>query len=94
MRYARIIGQKIKQLCEKNNVSTSELCKKMNYSEYDLQCLFSGQKYASFQQLVEISDVLQVSVSEIIAERDVDISGKDEILDIIDEYIDIKNSVS
>lgn len=103
----RDLGYKIMSLTCNNDTLKSELCTNLNFSLIDLNKLFYGRLSLTPSQLSMVASTLSVSLNSLINYKNED-SYKDfvhcmspfstqdncnEILDIIDSYIDIKEAV-
>lgn len=103
----RDLGYKIMSLTCNNDTLKSELCTNLNFSLIDLNKLFYGRLSLTPSQLSMVASTLSVSLDSLINYKNED-SYKDfvhcmspfstqdncnEILDIIDSYIDIKEAV-
>ena len=103
----RDLGYKIMSLVNDNDSLKRELCSKLNFSSVDLNKLFFGRLSVTPVQLTTIANTLSVPVEELINYKNSDSYAKavhcmssfstqehcNEVLDIIDSYIDIKESV-
>lgn len=107
MQNARLIGNTIERLCKEKNIDIEILKSVLNCSDYQVYSLFKGLVYASFDQLIEIAKALGVTIEELLNgnkeeyRRTVvhcindfqDDANCEFILDLIEDYIDIKNAV-
>ena len=103
----RDLGYKIMSLVTDNDSLNRELCSKLNFSSVDLNKLFFGRLSVTPVQLTTIANTLSVPVEELINYKNSDSYAKavhcmssfstqdhcNEVLDIIDSYIDIKEAV-
>ena len=103
----RDLGYKIMSLVNDNDSLKRELCLKLNFSSVDLNKLFFGRLSVTPVQLTTIANTLSVPVEELINYKNSDSYAKavhcmssfstqehcNEVLDIIDSYIDIKEAV-
>ena len=104
----RDLGYKIMSLVNDNDSLKRELCSKLNFSSVDLNKLFFGRLSVTPVQLTTIANTLSVPVEELINYKNSDSYAKavhcmssfstqehcNEVLDISDSYIDIKEAVS
>lgn len=103
----RDLGYKIMSLIENNENLKTELCSKLNFNKTDLNRLLFGKLSVTPIQLTTIATTLSVPVEELINYKNND-SYKDivhcmspfssqkncnEVLDIIDSYIDVKEAI-
>ncbi len=108
MRKARVMGNYAQYLAEQKNISTSDLAVDLNCVPSKISELYKGLVYPTFPQISCLAKKLGVSVQELI-NGDSDIydqtvvhcmndfdhkENREQILDIIEDYIDILNSVS
>ena len=107
MQPVRVLGFNIWQAARKANLSDAELGALINCSENDMKRIYAGRLYMSFQQLAAIANRTNTSVSTLLtntAEYDAycekhfgkfsDQDNREEIFDIIDDYLDIVESIS
>ena len=106
MREARIIGTTIEDICKDKNIPVSTLSNALKCSEYQIHSMLKGLLYASFDQLMIIANILNVPLEDIICDGTrqhnrteahcidgfKDIANREFILDLIADYIDIKNA--
>lgn len=103
----RDLGYKIMSLVNNKDSLKKQLCMKLNFSSTDLNRLLFGRLSVTPVQLTTIAETLSVPVEELINYKNND-SYKNvvhcmssfstqehcnEVLDIIDSYIDIKEAV-
>ena len=103
----RDIGYKIMSLVKDDDSLRSKLCSKLNFSSADFDRLLFGRLSITPIQLTTIADTLSVPVEELINYKNTDSYANavhcmsafssqehcNEVLDIIDSYIDIKEAV-
>ena len=103
----RDLGYKIMSLVNDNDSLKNELCSKLNFSSTDLNRLLFGRLSVTPVQLNTIAHTLSVPVEDLINYKNNDsyenvvhcmssFSSQEhcnEVLDIIDSYIDIKEAV-
>lgn len=108
MRKARVMGNYVQYLAEQKNITTTDLANVLNCTPSKVSELYKGLVYPTFLQISCLANKLGVSVQELInGNSDVydqtvvhcmnDFENKEnreQILDIIEDYIDILNSVS
>lgn len=108
MRKARKMGNYVQYLANEKQISNEKLAKLLDFSVSDIKRLFKGNILLSFPQMKVLSSALGTSVEELINGSD-DIyrqsvvhcmnnfdneDNREEILDIIESYILISNSIS
>lgn len=103
----RNLGYKISSLLSGNSFKEQELCAKLNFSSPDLQRLKYGRLSLNPLQISTVASVLSVKTEDLINYKNADsyknmvhcmstFSSQehcDEILDLIDAYIDVKEAV-
>ncbi len=109
MKRARMLGNYVQHLMTQKNLSNSDLMKPLDCStEHEVQAFLKGQILVSYQQISDLSDFLSVSVQDLFAgdketyNRTVvhcmqdfnDPEKREEILDIIDDYVDIVDAIN
>jgi len=105
---ARMLGSRIRQLAEQNEIPVSELSTLLGCSEGQVKSLFAGRSFASFQQITALANRFNVSISDILA-GDVEqynqtvahcmnqfenTENREYILDIIDDYMDVLDAIN
>ena len=107
MQRARMIGNYVEYLAKAKGITDDQLCQTLDYDEKQVHAFFKGRMLATFSQLESLSELFEVSVEKILEgdeenyNRSVvhcmnqfqDVNNREKILDIIDDYIDIKNAV-
>lgn len=102
----RNLGYIINTLLANDNSKKEELCKELNFSEIDLQKLVSGRLSLNPIQISKVANTFSVTPDYIVNYTNNDRYSSmvhckcsfssqdncDEILDIIDSYIDIKEA--
>lgn len=108
MQQARMLGYRVQKNADSCNVSPLELGKVIGCNELQMKSFFKGRAYISFEQLSLLAKKLKVEVSSLLSGdnegynktvvhcmNDFDNpNNRETILDIIDEYMDILDSVS
>lgn len=108
MKDIRAVGNKIKCICENKGVSTKELSDLLECSVLDVQMSLLGRKIFSYQQLEKIAQKLCVSIDEIINVKTDNYymygmdcmndftksENREQILDLIYDYLDVYDSVN
>ena len=108
MQQARMLGYRVEKIADSCNVSPLELSQVIGCDENQIKSLFKGRSFVSFEQLVLLSKTLNVNVSDFLSGYDADYNksavhcmndfddpnNREKILDIIDEYMDVLDSVS
>ena len=107
MQEARMLGNYVDHLARKKGLSTSDLSKILGCTEDHVYSFIKGRAFASFSQMSTLANALDVSVDNLLAGdaehynatvvhcmNDFhDASKREEVLDLIDNYIDIVNAV-
>lgn len=107
MRRARIFGNYVQKLASEQNISTKYLAETLGCTENEILKLYKGFTYPSFAQLSKLSEIFSISVESLLkgdistyrntVVHCVNDFDKDEnremILDMIEYYVDIYNSV-
>lgn len=107
MREARMLGNYVQQLAERKGLSISDLGEILNCNERQVWAFLKGRAYASFSQISELSQKLEVSVQNLLVGDELtynatvvhcmnqfqDAEKRETILDIIDNYLDIFDAV-
>lgn len=107
MQKARMLGNNVQWLADRENVSIEELSSLLNCSENQMRAFFKGRTFASYPQIQILAKKLGVSVATLLeGNEDVykrtvvhcmnsfdDDSNREKILDIIDDYMDVLNAV-
>ena len=107
MQSSRMTGRYIMTLAEKNNVSKKELSEKLSCDISQVEDLFAGRFILPFWKLESLSDLFGVSVSQILDgdpdEYNANVvhcmndfnnpDNREKILNIIDDYLDIKEAL-
>lgn len=102
----RNLGYKVRMLLKDNYTKKNELCEKLNFSEIDLDRLLYGRLALTPAQIKTVANVFSVEPESIVSYKNADSykdmlhcmssfssqENCDEILDIIDSYIDIKEA--
>lgn len=108
MQQARMLGYRVQKIANSCNVSPLELSKVIKCSEIQMKSFFKGRTFISFEQLSLIAQKLNVDISALLTGDDEgynssvvhcmndfdDPNNRETILDIIDEYMDVLDSVS
>lgn len=107
MRNARIMGNYIQHLADENGISEKNLAEILECSERNVLELFKGFVYPSFAQVTKLADLFNVSAEDILLGNSTEynktvvhcmndfdfIENREFILDLIENYVDIKNAV-
>lgn len=108
MKDMRVLGKTIEKLAVEHHVTAGDLGKMIHCSADQVALLFKGRLFLAFDQLTLIADQFQVSVDDLL-DGDMDYYNKtvvecmgefsddknrEEILDIIDDYLDLRNAVA
>ena len=108
MRNARLLGNYVEQLSKKKNLTVSDLSSILKCTESQVRAFFKGLAYASFDQLTALSDALEVGIEDLLnGDKEIyrqtvvhymndfqEEENREQILDLIEDYIDIYNSVN
>lgn len=104
---ARMVGNFVQQKASSLDIKVEDLSEALNCSDQKIKSFLKGRSLLSFEQLTVLSELLKVPISQILngdsdsynetvvhCMNDFDDNSKREmILDIIYNYIDIKDSV-
>lgn len=107
MQKARVLGNYIQKLAEENRMSVADLSGLLGCGELQTMLLLRGRSFATFEQISKLADRFKVSVQELLdgdtAYYDRTVAhcmnqfqkteNREQILDIIDEYLDIVDAV-
>lgn len=108
MKDMRVLGKTIEKLAAERHVAAGDLGELIHCSAGQVALLFKGRLFLAFDQLSAIADRFQVSVDELL-DGDMDYYNKtvvecmgefsndmnrEEILDIIDDYLDLRSAVA
>ncbi len=107
MLQARVMGNYVQQKAASVGLSMGDLCKTLDTSEQKVKAFLKGRAFLSFNQLSLLAEKLDVSVSDIMsgdpAQYDATVvhcmndfdkrEHREFILDLIDDYMDILDSV-
>lgn len=108
MQQARMIGYRVQKYANAKQVSASELSTLIGCSENQMKSFYKGRAFVSFDQLSLMANHLAVDVSNFLSGSEDDYArsvvhcmndfqdptNRELILDIIDAYMDIVDSVS
>ena len=107
MQEARMLGNYVEHLAKAKGLSVSDLSQVLNCTENNVFAFLKGRAFASFSQLSNLADTLETTIENLLG-GDIsqyndtvvhcmngfkDIKNREEILDLIDNYIDICNAV-
>lgn len=107
MKQARMLGNYVQHLANENNLSNSDLMRILECDEIKLQYFLKGRAYASYGQISALAKEFDVTIQQML-DGNIDIydqtvvhcmnkfkdtEKREYILDIIDNYIDIYDSV-
>ena len=107
MRKARILGNYVQYLAAKQGITEKDLAETLNCTEFRVLEFYKGLAYPSFSQISNLANKFNVSIEELLngnmdmynktvvhCMNDFDSEeNREQILDIIENYIDILNSV-
>lgn len=108
MQQARMLGYRVQKIADSCKVSPLELSEVIGCNEIQMKSFLKGRSYISFEQLSLLANKFKVEVSSLLSGDDEgynkavvhcmndfdDSNNRETILDIIDEYMDILDSVS
>lgn len=108
MREARMLGNYVEHLAETQGLSISDLSKVIGCPEEQTYAFIKGRAFASFAQMSSLSKALGTTVEKLLSGDAYrynatvvhcmndfqDINKREEILDLIDNYIDIVDAVA
>lgn len=103
----RNLGYKINILFNNSSTRKQEFCKQMNFSQTDLDRLLFGRLALNPSQIAAVADFFSITQEELVSYKNTDFYKNmthcmspfssqehcDEILNIIDTYIDIKEAL-
>lgn len=108
MQEARMLGNYVKHLADNKGLSISDLSRVLGCSENRVYSFIKGRAFASFTQMSNLASLLDTTVDDLLS-GDIstynatvvhcmndfrDVSKREEILDLIDNYIDIVDAVA
>ena len=108
MQEARMLGNYVKHLADAKGLSTSDLGRILGCSETQVYSFIKGRLFASFSQMDSLAQALDTTVERLLVGDAVsynatvvhcmndfdDVSKREDILDLIDNYIDIADAVA
>ena len=108
MQRTRMIGDFIRSLAKNNDISNEELSERLSCNVQQIEDLFAGRYILPFWKFKILSDLLKVPISQLLDgnledynENYVhcindfkDLNNREKILDIIDDYLDIKEMLN
>lgn len=108
MKNARMIGNYVNKLISEKELTLSDLRGVLGCSDLQVQSFLKGRKLISYSQLSALADFLSVPVSALLAgdkesyaatvvhcmNEFQDEQNREKILDLIDDYMDVLDSVS
>lgn len=108
MQNARMLGNFIQKLAGELHLSATDLSHLLDCEEHQVKLLLKGRSFATFEQISQLAEQFHVSVQELL-EGDTEhynrtvahcmnqfhrTEHREEILDILDDYLDIVDAVS
>ena len=92
---SRVVGSNISILMNKFNLSVEEIAKKLNYTLCDMYKILEGRVIIAPKELEKIANIFGKTKKDLIYYNyDTYIyKDKDKILDLIDDYIELKESI-
>lgn len=108
MQKARMLGNYLRQLAAEQGVTVAELGTLLGCSERQVNALFAGRGLPTFEQISALAGRFNVSVEKLLAgdiesyNRTIahcmnqfqDVGKREEVLDIIDDYMDIVDALN
>lgn len=108
MREARMIGYRVAKYATSKDISYNELSTIIGCSEAQFKLFITGRAFVSFNQLSVLAARLGVEITSLLTgdeegyNRSVvhcmnefaDVNNREKILDIIDDYMDVLDSIS
>lgn len=108
MQQARMIGYRVQKYADSKQLSLLDLGAILECDVKQTKAFLKGRSFASFEQLVRLAQKLEISVSDLLTGDEEDYNNhvvhcmngfqdnenREKILDIIDEYMDVFDSVS
>ena len=108
MQEARMIGYRVQKQAESQKISFAELSSVIGCSEAQFKSFIKGRAFVSFKQLSLLAQHLKVDVATLLSGDEEDYNrsvvhcmndfsndqNREKILDIIDEYMDLVDSIS
>lgn len=103
MQKARMLGNYLRQLVEERGMTAAGLGTLLGCSERQICALFAGRRFLTFDQLSTLANTFSVPVEKLLAgdpvhynktvthnmNRFEDTGKREQILDIIDDYMDV-----
>lgn len=107
MQRTRMVGNYVEHLAKERGISNAALCETLACDQTSLLAFLKGRRLASFPQLSALAETLGVSAAELIEgdagqyEKTVvhcmnqfsKADHREEILDLIDDYLDVLDAV-
>ena len=107
MKSMRMLGNQIQRLAQERDTPPQETGRILDCSEEQVFAIYEGRVFPSFDQLEKLAEVFQTTVGQLLDgdaedyERSVvhcmgqfsDSQNREEILDIIDDYLTLKTAV-
>lgn len=107
MQSARMLGNYVHQLANSKEISIDRLSEVLGFTKQQVLSFFKGCTFASFSQITSLAKELGVSVDSLLAGDNESYNAsvvhcmnkfsnpdnREFILDIIDDYIDVKDAV-
>lgn len=107
MQQSRMLGNYVQQLAREKNLSDSDLKSILNCNDEQLQKFIKGRAFATYPQISNLANELGVTVKQLLTgdceaynntvvhcmNKFNDPNKRELILDIIDNYIDIYDSI-
>ncbi len=108
MMEARILGNYVQHLAEREGLSIHDLSELLGCSEHQVNCFFKGRAFLSYPQILSLAQTFNTTVDMLLKgdkeEYDLtvvhcmndfkDSNQREKILNIIDGYIDIVDALN
>ena len=108
MQEARMLGNYVKHLADAKGLTSSDLGQILGCSVERVCAFFKGRVFVSFSQLTNLAQALDITVEKLL-NGDVDrynatvvhcmndfddVSKREDVLDLIDNYVDIADAIA
>lgn len=107
MQKARMLGNYAQEVAKSKELSPADVGLRIGCTEHQVLMFYKGRSFLSFPQMSSLADVLGVSVDEMLRGNEEqynatvvncmgdfdDVRNREKILDIIDNYVDLLDSV-
>ncbi len=107
MQKARMLGNFVQEAAKSKGISPADVGRRIGCTEHQILTFYKGRSFLSFPQMSSLADMLGVSVGDMLRGDEAqynatvvdcmgdfdDVSNREKILDIIDNYVDLLDSV-